>query len=183
MKAITWAPGTNKELDSLFDSLREERTNDTGHRLWKNYSKEYFFDSGIVALTMSFDENDNPMACASIASRECWPEKVYRIYNRAWKIQNKISFLKEITVEMGSMAHSQIDWLNENTDCQMYFISRQSDTDWRNWMIRNFKRQYNLLFYTTENKYLTCPNECDDTCWQYIIYNGNKEKLLEWQQK
>jgi hypothetical protein len=40
MTTITWTPGTNLELDTLYDRLRENQFNNTEHRLHKNYSKE-----------------------------------------------------------------------------------------------------------------------------------------------
>jgi hypothetical protein len=73
----------------------------------------------------------------------------------------------------------QIDWLTKNTDCQLYFISRQT-ANWEDWCIRQFQKQFNLSFTNGTYKYLTCPNECDDTCWQTIIYNGNKDLLTQW---
>ena len=183
MKAITWAPKTNKELDKLFDALREERYQDRSHRLWKNYSKETFFDSGVVALTISFDENNDPEMCGSISNRSCWPKDAYRIGNRLFKARNKLQMLREVTPAGGEFLLSQLSWLKENTDYQLAFASRQTDNDWPLWMIRHFKRQYNLEFKTNNNKYLTCPNECDDTCWQRIIYQGNEEILQKWRHR
>jgi hypothetical protein len=79
----------------------------------------------------------------------------------------------------GMTAKSQIDWLSKNTDCQLYFISRQT-ANWEDWCIRQFQKEFNLSFTNGTYKYLTCPNECDDTCWQTIIYNGNKDLLDRW---
>jgi hypothetical protein len=28
-----------------------------------------------------------------------------------------------------------------------------------------------------------CPNECDDTCWQRIIYAGDESLLEQWKRK
>lgn len=183
MKAITWEPGTNQELDELFDRLREERYQDREHRLWKNYSRESLIDSGAVALTIGFNEKDEPEVCASIANRSCWPKQAYRIGNRTWKVTNKLQMLREITPSMGELALSQLDWLDKNTDYRLCFISRQTGSDWTNWMIGHLKRQYNLDFKTNDHKYLTCPNECDDTCWQHIIYKGDESLFEQWKKR
>jgi len=50
-------------------------------------------------------------------------------------------------------------------------------------MIKNFKEGWDISFETDNYKYLTCPKECDDTCWQYIIYNGDTELLQKWKRR
>lgn len=180
MKAITWSPGENIELDQLFDSLREQQYQNREHRLWKNYSKDSF--EFAVALTICFNDNGDPEMCSSIASRDCWPDGAYRILNRLWKHSNKISYPRVMSESFGQTTQSQIEWLQANRDYQLYFISRQTD-NWEEWCIKNFQKQFNLTFETDNYKYLTCPNECDDTCWQKIIYNGNKQLLSQWKRK
>lgn len=179
MQSITWTPRTNDKLDELFQELREAQYNDRSHRLWKNYSYESF-DSA-VAFTICFNDAGEPEMCASIASRECWPNHAYRILNRLWKVSNKVKYPRVMSDSFGSVAKSQIDWL-EKTDCRLYFISRQTD-NWEEWCIDQFKNRFNLLFQTDNYKYLTCPNECDTTCWQKIIYNGNKTILDQWKKR
>jgi hypothetical protein len=180
MRTITWAPGTNSEYDALFDQLREVQYNDRSHRLWKNYDRESF--QFAVALTIHFDDDDIPELCSSISNRDCWPSEAYRILNRAWKPNNKKAFLKKISDCMGCSAKSQINWLSEHTSCKLYFISRQTN-NWDKWVIENFEKQFNLVFETDSYKYLTCPNECDDTCWQTIIYRGDTTLLNTWKRK
>ncbi len=177
MNSTTWVPGTNNTLDQLFDDLREQHYQDRSHRLWKNYSKENF-DSAI-ALTICFNDTGEPEMCSSISSRECWPKGVYRILNRLWKHSNKIAYPRVMSSSFGSSAHSQIEWLKNNTEHRLYFISRQTD-NWEQWCIKNFKDRFSLPFKTDNYKYLTCPNECDDTCWQHIIYNGDETVLAQW---
>jgi len=183
MKTITWAPGTDNTLDTLFNDLREQQYQDRSHRLWKNYSKDEIEQwSGAIAYTIFFDDHGDPELCSSISSRNCWPGGAYRILNRAWKINNKKLFLRKISDCMGHSAISQIEWLKSNTDCQLYFISRQTQ-HWDSWVITNFQHQFQLSFSTDSYKYLTCPDECEDTCWQKIIYNGNLELLEKWKRK
>jgi hypothetical protein len=170
-------PGTDVELDQLFDDLREQQYQDHSHRLWKNYSKENF--NNAVALTICFNDLGVPEMCSSISSKDCWPTGAYRILNRLWKHSNKIAYPRVMSPSFGSSAQSQIDWLKDNTAYQLYFISRQTD-NWEQWCIANFLDRFRLSFKTDNYKYLTCPNECDDTCWQKIIYNGNEAILSQW---
>lgn len=181
MNAITWAPGTNKELDILFDNLREDQHQNKEHRLWKNYSKDMLNFS--VALTIVFD-NEQPVMCSSIASRDCWPVDSYRILNRLWKVQDsrKSGAPGTMSVSFGYSALSQIEWLNINTAHKLYFISRETD-NWERWVAKQFEQNHNLVFKIGQGKFLTCPNECDDSCWQRIIYNGSALVLEKWKQK
>jgi hypothetical protein len=177
MRVETWAKGTVPELDSLFDSLREQQYQNKEHRLWKNYSKDNFDIA--IALTICFNDDDQPEMCSSISARTCWPDGAYRILNRLWKHSNKIVYPRVMSDSFGQSAQSQIDWLKSNTSYQLYFISRQTN-NWEEWCIKNFRNRFNLPFETDNYKYLTCPNECDDTCWQKIIYNGNTDLLSQW---
>ena len=180
MRTITWAPGTDPEHDALFEQLRQVQYNDHTHRLWKNYGLDSFKD--VSALTIYFDDNGVPEVCASILARECWPNTAYRILNRAWKPNNKKQFLRRISDSMGQAVRSQIAWLHDNTDSKLYFISRQT-TGWEEWMITHFKKDFDVEFKTDNYLYLTCPNECDDTCWQKIIYSGDEQLLTNWKRK
>jgi hypothetical protein len=71
MRTITWAPGTNTEYDTLFETLRATHYADTSHRLWKNYAKDAFTD--VAALTIHFDNDGVPEVCSSTTQRPCWP--------------------------------------------------------------------------------------------------------------
>lgn len=182
MKVITWAPGTNTVLDNLFDRLREEQYKDQGHRLWMNYRKESFDFS--VALTICFDNNGNPEMCSSIASRDCWPAGAYRILNRLWKVQDtrKPGAPGTMSPSFGYSAVSQIEWLNTNTDHKLYFISRETDS-WERWVAKQFNQGFNLNLKIGQGRFLTCPNECDDTCWQRMIYSGDDTILEQWKKR
>ena len=180
MKTLTWKPGTNPEMDSLFENLREQRFNDRSHRLWENYSKDGF--KYAVALTICFDDFDIPELCSSISYRDCWPKNAYRISSRLWKHSNKIAYPKRMSASFGETAKSQIEWLSENTDWELCFISRQSG-NWEQFAIENFQRLIQTEFKTDNYRYLTCPNECDDSCWQKIIYHGNEDILKLWNRR
>jgi hypothetical protein len=181
MRTITWKPGTDLEHDELFDELREQHYNDHSHRLWQNYSKKEFDFIRPVALTIHFDDTGIPEVCSSISERSCWPNGAYRIHNRVWKCNNRKQFLRKVSPSMGLSAKSQIEWLKDNTDAELYFISRQT-SNWDNWMIEHFK-EYGINFKTDNYLYLTCPNECDTNCWQQIIYSGNESLLEQWKRQ
>lgn len=182
MLTITWAPGTNPEMDQTFDRLREQQYRDHKHRLWKNYSIKNF--DFAVALTIHFGDDGQPELCSSIASRACWPSGAYRILNRLWKVPGirKTNAPSTMSASFGYSALSQIDWLKSNSNCQLYFISRETD-NWESWVCRQFRQGHGLDFTIGQHKYLTCPNECDQSCWQRIIYNGNEELLKLWKQR
>lgn len=180
MNAVTWTPGSNTELDQLFSTLREQQYNNRNHKLWKNYSEESF--KFAIALTICFDDHGEPEMCASIAARDCWPKGVYRILNRLWKHSNKINFPRVMSPSFAETARSQIAWVEENTNAELYFISRQTD-HWEDWVIKNFNEVYGITFEKDNYKYLTCPNECDDTCWQKIIYKGDTKVLEQWKRR
>lgn len=181
MKTITWVPGTNSELDELYDHLRDLQYKNKSHRLWKNYSPEQFKDA--VAFTIHWDSDNEPELCSSISSRPCWPNNAYRILNRMWKVnEKKKQILKRVSDCVGLSAISQLEWLNNNTNFELAFCSRQT-SNWEQWTIANFQEHFNLEFNTDKYQYLTCSNECDDTCWQKIIYSGNSELLSSWKRR
>lgn len=180
MRVETWKPGTNKDLDSLFDTYRQMQAN-SEHRLSKNYSEDFY--KFTIAHTIAFNREGQPEICSSIASRSCWPDKVYRVMNRLWKTQNyRVKHSTFISQAMVGNLISQVKWLEQNTDFKLYFISREKD-GWRDWSIKKFRSQFALEFKKAEGKYLTCPNELDDSCWQYIIFQGDAIVLNDWKHK
>jgi len=182
MKAITWKPGTDSDLDSLFDSLREVQYQDKSHRLSENYSKDFY--KFTKAFTIVYDDKGNPEMCSSISSRDCWPRGVYRILSRLWKVNHlrKSGAPGTMSQSFGLTATSQIEWLNNNTKYKLAFISRET-SNWEKWVSRQFQEGYNINFKIPTGKFLTCPNECDDTCWQKIIYIGSDNVLKKWKSR
>ena len=179
MRTITWEPGTEPAYDRIFDELREQHYNDHSHRLWKNYAKEAFKE--VAALSIYYGDSGQAEVCSSTTHRTCWPVGAYRIHNRVWKCNNKKQFLRKVSPSMGYTAKTQIDWLKEHNSPKLFFISRQTN-NWDEWMIEHFK-EYGIHFKTDNYMYLTCPNECDDTCWQRIIYAGDESLLEQWKRK
>jgi len=174
--AETWIPGTDKYLDDLFESLRHTFYTSQNHSLWSNYNKEHF--KTCDALTISF-QNDQPLFCASILSRNIWPDGVYRIMNRYWRIGENLPLIKKISEGTAAITKNQIQWLKENTNFELAFISRQYD-NWQRYVIEQYKTHYQIDFKKDNYNYCTCENLSDDTCWQKIVYIGNEDVLTHW---
>lgn len=175
----TWIPGTDNELDTLFDTLRERQYNNKQDPLWKNYGSEIF--AQCTALSITFDDN-NPEVCGSIMIRDCWPKNTYRILNRMWKCDDRLSILKKVSPTIANMAQSQITWLAENLDLDLVFISRETE-NWQPFTMNSLHRDYGLEFKTDNYRYQTCDMVEDHSCWQYIIYKGNQSLLSQWNKK
>jgi hypothetical protein len=176
MYTKTWKFGTDTALDHLFEVLREKQYQDRSHVLWRNYSQDAFKECEAVSINFV---NDEPFFCSSILKRDCWPENTYRIVNRLWKPAHRLSSLKRISPGLGSLVHSQLDWLKDHTDCKLAFISRETD-HWQEFTIDNFKKYFNLEFKMDDNKYLTCNNPKSNSCWQKIVYQGDDSILRNW---
>jgi len=181
MKCVTWKPGTVKELDEEFDYLRNVQYSDKSHRLWKNYSPNQFSDA--VALTIYWNQDGEAELCSSVAQRTCWVNNAYRILNRTWKHSNRLNIAPTIMSDCFiSAIKSQVSWLELNTECQLYFISRETE-NWENLLIKKLKQSCDLSFKTDEYKYLTCSLETESTCWQKIVFNGNESLLNLWKRR
>ncbi len=179
MKTHTWSADSTHPLDVLFEDLRLQHYNDKTHRLWSNYDEGFL--KFCIAKTICFDENQQAIMCSSIASRDCWPSQIYRIMNRTWKPNTRLSIATKLSKFTIATAQSQIDWLNENLKYKIAFISRQTN-HWQDLLITNFNNN-GFRFEKDKYYYLTCPNECDNTCWQKIIYQGDDELLKFWKRK
>ena len=176
MYTKTWKFGTDPNLDQLFESLRDKQYQDRNHPLWYNYSPTSFNESEVVSINFV---NEQPFFCSSILKRDCWPLNVYRILNRLWKPAPRAVAISRLSPGLGSMLHSQLDWLRENTDFKLAFVSRDSD-NWQKFFLENFKNYFNLNFKMDNYKYLTCSNPEDQSCWQKIIYYGDDTLLTQW---
>jgi len=181
MKVEIWRPGTNKEFDNLFEKFRVQQYQDKTHRYWENYSEKQF--QNCVAYSLYFNDFGEVEVCSSISKKNCWPDSVYRVMNRLWKVGEKRQIiLKSISDSTGHSTISQIKWLKENTDCKLYFISRQTD-NWVKWLSYELNSKFGTDLRFDKYKYLTCPNETDSKCWQRIIYEGDETVLNQWKRK
>jgi hypothetical protein len=180
MYVENWKPGTNRRLDQEFNVLRRMIFNDTRYPLWANYTEDAFKEC--VALSIMYNKNGYPHFCSSILSRPCWPDTAYRILNRMWKVVPQTNILLSLSDEGGILVNEQIRWLKENTDCTLKFVSRETKY-WRKFSQREWHQRYGLEFKTTEHKYLTCDNTGDNSCWQYILYQGDDSVLENWRKQ
>jgi hypothetical protein len=176
-----WIPGTDSELDDLFEILRLKHYNDDSHRLHNNYAREAFKEVSVLSITF---ENNEPVMVSSILNRDCWPDRAYRICNRTWKV--KEHRLEQASVlgpspMFAEMVLSHVEYVQQNLDYSILFISRQT-SNWQRFGARSFSK-YGLDFKYDEYKYLTCSNENDDSCWQYIMYIGDDNVLTDWKRK
>jgi hypothetical protein len=177
MHTKTWRLGTDTELDQLFETLRRQQYNNHNHKLWKNYSYSAFAECEAVSINFV---DDSPFFCSGILKKSCWPDNTYRILNRLWKPAERASSITRLSPGLGSMLHSQLDWLKENTDYKLAFISRETN-HWQQFFLDNFKKYFDLEFKMDDNKYLTCNNAKDPSCWQKIIYYGDHTILSSWE--
>jgi hypothetical protein len=194
MHAVTWKPGTDSLYDPLFDHLRERHYRKTDHPLWKNYGKEHF-EKECAALSIAFGDHGMPVFCASILGRDCWPPDTYRIINRYFATgfwdpasappdhenydPNALYPVPSMSKENGALALSQMNWLKENTDYKMAFMSRENRY-WQKWTIEQFRNHTGLEFKYNGNRYQVCAAPSDDSCFQRIIYQGPDELLEQW---
>jgi hypothetical protein len=193
MHAVTWRPGTDVLNDSLFDHLREKHYRKTDHPLWKNYARDHFYNE-CLALSMVFGDHGLPVFCASILGRDCWPADTYRIVNRYFATglwcptklpvnfnlpEEAVGPVKTMAKENGGIVQSQIDWLKENTNYKMFFMSRENNY-WQKWTADQFNEQIGVKFKYNNNYYQVCNNPSDSSCFQRIIYNGPDELLEQW---
>lgn len=194
MKAVTWRPGSDDLYDPLFHYLRERCYRDRSHPLWNNYNKEHF-QTECLALSIVFGDHGFPVFCGSILSRDCWPKNAYRIINRffatnMWATSKKIATcangqvvpIDQLAEEQGVLLESQINWLKQNTDVELMFISRESSY-WQQWIVDCYRKQFNLEFKYNKNRYQVCSTPHDDSCFQRIIYQGSDELLEHWNHK
>jgi hypothetical protein len=177
---ITKAKLEDEWFDTLFDDLRNAQFLNHNDALHKNYSLGNFVNC--LAYSICF-ENNVPVMCATIAHKSCWPDKTYRILNRLWKPNDKrIKFPRQMSQSFGEIAKSQIKWIKDNLECDLMFISRET-SNWQNFVISEFDRQFSIKWKSNTNKYLTCDNENCHSCWQNIIYIGNEEVLEHWKHR
>lgn len=176
--AETWVPGTNTELDRLFETCRQNIFS-SDYKLAANYTKDHFYKCS--ALTITF-EDINPIFCASILARDIWPKGIFRIMNRYWRVGGDHTMLKTLSPGTGALVQSQLDWLAKQNNFSLAFISRQYE-HWQKFAIRQFKQNFKIEFKNDNYKYRTCETAEDDSCWQKIIYCGDSSILEFWNRR
>ena len=178
-----WRPGANVELDSLFENLRKSQYEDVTHLLHSNYSESVFNES--QALSITFD-NDTPVCCSSILHKPFWPDNVYRILNRFWKVpRERFGLLnrKSKMLRISNMIKSQLEYSTNVLNSELIFISRHEE-NWQQFLIDSIQANVEYTWHKDQTQYYqTCLTPEDDSCWQRIIYYGNANLLSQWNRK
>jgi hypothetical protein len=179
MHTEIWRPGENSDLDSLFETLRHKQHSDTSHVLYENYNKKSFEECAALSITFY---NDVPVVAGSILKRDCWPNNVYRILNRFWKIpEHRIKFLdrKNGLDALCQTVKSHTTYALKNLNAELVFMSRQYG-NWQKFTQKIIQEKTGINFEYNSNRYLTCSNCQDESCWQFILYHGSENLTQEW---
>jgi len=174
-QAITWT--VDPVLDAIYEDLRKKHYVNVGHRLYKNYSNNHVNE--VSAKTIYWGHSGEPEIVCSILARPCWPENTYRILNRLWKPKMLTGPIFDISEGFAKVLEDQLNW------CQLrnaagVFMSREGDGNWQQWAGERLSAMTNLEFAMPEEKFLTCNNEQDTSCWQRILYHGDETVLENW---
>jgi hypothetical protein len=174
-KAITWT--VDPTLDDIYETLRKQHYLKEGHRLYKNYSKDHLTE--VSAKTIYWGNSGEPEIVCSILQRPCWPDKTYRILNRLWKPKMMTGPIFDISEGFAKVLEDQIGWCHLR-QAEGVFMSRQGDGNWQKWAGEKLGAMTGLKFQLPRDKFLTCNNEQDESCWQRIIYYGNPDIVKHW---
>lgn len=177
-----WIPGTDAELDELFEQLRIQQHSDTVHPLHKNYSAEAFKECSVLSITF---DNNQPVVVSSILARSCWPKNAYRILNRFWKVhEHRLTALDRSAkaTALSETVKAHVEYSENILKADLVFMSRQYN-NWQNLAAYYLKEKTGIEFKYDDYRYLVCDNSKDQTCWQKIAYNGNEHLLTQWQKQ
>jgi hypothetical protein len=171
----TW--DNDKELNDTYEYYRQQHFKNTKHRLYSNYSKNHV--SELSAKSIYWGNDGEPKIICSILARSCWPDDTYRILNRLWKPNLNSGAIFDIDQGFGMLVKDQLDWSIQH-GANAVFMSRQTDGKWQQWASKILTEMTGIEFYLPPEKFLTCENESDSSCWQKIIFYGDKSKLNTW---
>jgi len=177
-QVITWT--TDSVLDQIYNDLRKKHYLKSGHRLFKNYSEYHIRE--VSAKSIYWGHSGRPEIVASILQRPCWPDETYRILNRLWKPDMHTNPVFEINEGFTKLIEDQINWCKLRGAKGM-FMSREGDSNWQQWVVSKLSNQTDIEFYIPDEKFLTCNNEEDESCWQKILYHGDTDQTLTWKNK
>jgi len=174
----TWTCDT--DLDSVYEDLRSRHYTNASHRLYKNYGPEHVAE--LSAKSIYWGADGSPKIVCSILGRNCWPARTYRILNRLWKPKLNSGNAFSIDKGFALLIKDQYQWcLDHGADA--VFMSRQTESRWQQWATKFFTEMTGLEFHIPQEKFLTCSNELDESCWQRIIFLGNSAVLNNWKHR
>jgi hypothetical protein len=177
-QVTTWT--TDSVLDQIYDDLRKKHYIKSGHRLFKNYSEYHIRE--VSAKSIYWGHSGRPEIVASILQRPCWPDETYRILNRLWKPDMHTNPVFEINEGFTKLIEDQINWCKLRGAKGM-FMSREGDSNWQKWVVSKLSNQTDIEFYIPDEKFLTCKNEKEESCWQKILYHGDIDQMSTWKNK
>jgi hypothetical protein len=148
--------------------------------LSKNYSSHHLNE--ISAKSIYWGKDGLPKIVCSILNRQCWPQGVFRILNRLWKPDINTGPVFGIDEGFGLLVENQVKWCIDN-GAKGVFMSRETSSHWQYWAQSIFLEQTGIKFHIPTEKFLTCDNECDSTCWQHILYHGEASLINNWRRK
>lgn len=174
-QTTTWT--IDPVLDEIYEDLRKKHYLKIGHRLYKNYGPDHI--NQVSAKTIYWGHSGEPEIVCSILQRPCWPDNTFRILNRLWKPNILSGPIFEISEGFAKILEDQISWCELRKATGM-FMSREGDGKWQKWAGEKLSKMTGLNFYMPYDKFLTCNNESDDSCWQRIIYYGDMGNIKTW---
>jgi len=177
-QVTTWV--NDSTLDAVYEQYRQLQFENTNHRLYSNYSIAHISEVSAKSIYWGYD--GRPKIICSILARTCWPQDTYRILNRLWKPTMNSGSAFDIDQGFGMLIEDQLAWCKRNNS-QAVFMSRQTDGKWQQWASEILTNMTGMEFYLPNEKFLTCSNEADRSCWQKIIFHGDKNVLNNWSHK
>lgn len=177
-KVITWT--SDPVLDAVYEDLRSKHYANTAHRLYTNYGPEHVAE--LSAKSIYWGVDGLPKIVCSILSRSCWPNNTYRILNRLWKPELNSGDTFSIDNGFALLVQDQISWCNSH-EAGAVFMSRQTSGRWQEWASTILGSMTGINFHLPTQKFLTCNNETDDSCWQRIIFVGDTTLLNNWKNR
>jgi hypothetical protein len=177
-RVVTWT--VDPSMDSIYEMLRASHHLNQSHRLSSNYGPEHVKE--LSAKSIYWDADAGPRIVSSVLARRCWPDGVYRILNRLWKPRMNTGSPFGIDPGFGKMVIDQLSFCRSR-GAKAVFMSRQTDGGWQKWASNGLQEMTGLTFHSSEDLFLTCENEDDDSCWQRILLCGPIESLDLWKRK
>jgi hypothetical protein len=101
---------------------------------------------------------------------------------KLWKPKLNSGSIFDIDQGFGMLIENQLAWCNQH-NAKAVFMSRQTDGKWQQWASKILTNMTGIEFYLPPEKFLTCSNEFDQSCWQKIIFYGDKNILSNWSSK
>lgn len=177
-KVTTWT--VDPALDAVYEDLRSKHYANTSHRLHSNYGPEHVAELSAKSIYWGID--GQPKIVCSVLSRPCWPDNTFRILNRLWKPKLNSGDAFSIDNGFALLVQDQLAWCTSH-GARAVFMSRQTPGRWQEWASSALSNMTGISFHLPDQKFLTCSNEHDESCWQRIIFVGDTSLLNNWKNR